>query len=587
MAGALLVPVVLLVLVALAAHGTATGRDTPSDGHAVRRAFQYLLLYGLAVVIAVGLAGLLGRVLEGATLARSDGTELARDLAFTAIGVPLFAGMALWSRRTLAADPAEARSTGWAVYVTAAALTALAMAMTGAESALRWAVGLQAHGGPAVAQVIVWGGMWAAHRWIDRRLAPARTARVHHLAGSLLGLATAATGLGGVLAGALRVLWGLDTGTLLAGAGSPILQGLATAVPGAVVWWVYWVRTAARDERGPLWLGYVLLAGVAGGLVGAIVAASALAWSGLVWLVGEPSARTAAEHFSAAPTETAAAAVGVLVWWYHQAVLRRSGAGTRTEVTRVHEYLMAGIALLAAAGGLTTLVAVLVDTLAGSAFVGGSTVNTLLAAVTLLAVGGPVWGLYWRRIQAAARSDPAGEIGSPTRRVYLSVLFGVGAVATVGALVVAAYLLFSDLVPGTVGPETARRMRFAIGVLLSAPAIAGYHWTVRRDGHRRLPAPAAATGPAFVLLVGPADRATVREVAHRTRGRVEAWARIDDDGPVWTAEDVMAALADTPADEVVVLSDAGRLHAVPVRRRPAAPDPVPRRASVPGSGGPA
>ena len=188
MAIELLVPVLVVALVTLVARrARGADGDTPRDGHAIRRAFQYLLLYGLAVVVAIGLAGLLGTLLEGATLARSDQTELARDLAFTVVGVPLFADVALWSRRTLARDPAEARSLAWAAYVTAASLTCVAVAATGVESILRWAVGLQGYSGLAPTQVLVWGGMWAAHRWIDTRVTPPRHALVHRLAGSLMG----------------------------------------------------------------------------------------------------------------------------------------------------------------------------------------------------------------------------------------------------------------------------------------------------------------------------------------------------------------------------------------------------------------
>lgn len=584
MTAALLVPVLLVAVVLLGVR-RARGEDgdVPADGHAVRRIFQYALLYGLAVVVAVGLAGLLGRLLGPATLARSDEVALARDLAFTAVGGPLLAVVAMWSRRTIARDPGEGRSLGWPVYVTAASLTALVMAVTGADSVLSWALGLQAYSGLAPAQVVVWGGMWATHRWIDGRVTQPEHTCVHQLAGSLIGLVTGATGLGALLAGALRVLWGLDAGDMLHGGSDAILQGLVTAVTGAVVWWVYWLRNGSRFEREPLWHAYVLLAGVAGGVVTAIVAFSTLGYTGLVWVFGDPGVRVAAYHFAGAPGRTAAVAVGLLVWWYHQAVLRRAGAGRRTEVTRVYEYLMSGVGLLAAVGGLTTVVAALADALAGATFAGGSTVNTLLAGVTLLAVGGPVWGLYWRRIQAATDAAVAEEVASPTRRVYLSVLVGVGAVATVVALVVAAYLLFTDIVRGGVGAETLRRMRYAIGVLLSAPSIAAYHWTVRRTGRGRAPATTRTSGPSYVLLLGPADRATAQDVAHRTHGRVDAWTRTDDDGPAWTADDVMTALADHPADEVVVLAESGRLRAVPVRRRadadgaapaPSAPSPA-------------
>ncbi len=564
----LVILVVVLVVLAVRKANAREGGGAP-DGHTVRRFFQYLLLYGLLVVVGIGLSGLLGRLLEWDVLVTADDAELARNLAFTVVGVPVFVGVALWSRRRLAADADEARSLGWAFYVTAASLTSLVVAMTGLGQVLEWATGLNDYSGRGLASFLVWGALWGAHWWLDARVTPREHSRVHHLAGSLIGLATAATGLAGVLAGALRTLLGLDRGgAVLAGDGNPMLQGLVTLAVGAPVWFVYWVRTTARYDRDALWFAYVLLAGVGGGLVTAIASASTLVYSVLVWLVGDPRSTDAAKHFENAPTAAAAAAVGLLVWWYHQAVLKEAGAEARTEVRRIYEYLMAGIGLLAAAAGLTTVVVALIEAVTGTerVVVGGSTVNTLLAAATLLAVGGPVWWLYWRKIQTAAKSEPAAELMSTTRRVYLFVLFGLGGVAAVVALLVGVYLFFKDVVDGAVGAETLRRMRFSIGVLLTTAAIAAYHWAVYRADREHVPAAVKTPGPRFVLLVGPADPEIAREVAHRTHGRVQAWSRTDDGLATWSVDEVMAALGDTASDEVIVLSEAGGLRAIPVHR---------------------
>ncbi|MGZ4494615.1 MAG: DUF5671 domain-containing protein [Nocardioides sp.] len=567
MVAGLLFLVLVVVLVVLAVRkASARGAGAPTDAHALRRVFQYLLLYGLLVVLALGLSGLLGRLLERDVLVTGDRVGLARDLAFTVVGGPLFVGVALWSRRRFAEDREEARSLGWAFYVTAAALTSLLVAMTGLSQVLRWAVGLEGYDGRAVAQVVVWGGLWGAHWWIDGRVTPREHARVHHLVGSLVGLVTSAVGLAGLLSGGLRVLLGLEGAAVIAGGGSPMLPGLVTLVVGVPVWVVYWARGAASYERDTLWLAYVLLAGVAGGLVTAIVSASTLLYSVLVWLVGQPGTVSAAVHFDSAPTAAAAAVVGAVVWWYHQAVLSADGPGPRTEVRRVYEYLMAGVGLLAAAGGVVVLVAALVEALAGRAFVGGDAVNTLLAAATLLAVGAPVWWLYWRSIQTSAQGVPADELTSATRRVYLFVLFGIGGLAAVVALIVGVYFFFRDVVEGTLGAETLRSMRFPLGVLLTTAAVAGYHWAVYRSDRERAPAAVEAHGPRFVLLVGPPDREIAHEVARRTHGRVQAWSRADDGVGSWSVDEVMAALEGSTATEVMVLSEAEGLRAIPVHR---------------------
>ena len=257
-----------------------------------------------------------------------------------------------------------------------------------------------------------------------------------------------------------------------------------------------------------------------------------------------------------------------MVWWYHRTVLEEAGpvAGGRTEIRRVYEYLMAGIALLAAAGGLTMAVAALIEAARGSSavLVGQSAVNSLLAAATLLLVGGPVWWFFWRAIQSAARALPEAEHTSPTRRIYLFVLFGLGGVAAVIALLIGVYLLFEDTLAGTFGTETIRSMRYAVGVLLTSGTVSAYHWTVYRAEREQVAV--TGHGPRFVLLVGPPDPQIARAVARSTGGRVQAWPRADGGGSPWSLEELQSLLSTATSEELVVLSDATGLHAIPIHR---------------------
>jgi hypothetical protein len=560
----LLIVVAVVVGVVLAGRrGAGHDRGAPPDTHAVRRFFQYLVLFGLLVVAAIGLSGLLGRLI-GPDPVVEDESWLALSLAFTVVGVPLYAALAWWSGRSLWADPAETESGAWAAYVTLASLTSLAVTMDALSASVQGLLGVVPDAIGALASLLVWGAVWAAHWWVHLRLVPAVRSRVHHLGGSLLGLGTAAIGLITLSGAAGQRL--LGTGVEVV---PPLADQMATGtvglVVGALVWWLYWLRTASRSARDPLWLAYVLLVGGAG-LVTAVVSASTVLYTLLVWLVGDPELPDAARHFFDAPLGAAAALVGLIVWWYHQTVLTEAGATARTEVRRVYEYLMAAIGLLAAAAGLTLLVVAGIEAAVGpeTDVVGVSAVNTLLLAATLLVVGSPVWWFSWRRIQRAATVEPAAELASPTRRIYLLLLFGVGAVAAVVSLLVGVYLFFQDLLTGTVGPETLRAMRVPIGILLSTGAIAGYHGAVYRAGRRMLPR--AAHGPDYVLLVGPPDREIAHAVAHETGGRVQAWTA-DDGGSPWTVDEVMTALGGAPtAAEVLVLSDASGVHAIPVHR---------------------
>jgi hypothetical protein len=388
---------------------------------------------------------------------------------------------------------------------------------------------------------------------------------VHHLGGSLVGLSTAVVGLITLTGAVLQQLVGMGA-QMLPSFRDQVVIGAVGFVVGALVWALYWLRTASRAERDPLWFAYVLLAGGAG-LVMAIAAASTVLYTLLVWFVGEPELTDALRHFESAPTALAVALVGVVVWWYHQSVLAQAQVTARTEVRRVYEYLMSAIGLLAAGVGLTLLVVAGIEAAVGSEVVviGESPVNTLLLAATLLVVGAPVWWFFWHRIQRAATVDPVAELASPTRRIYLLVLFGLGGVAAVVSLLVGVYLLFQDVVQGTFGPETIRAMRVPIGILLSTGAIAGYHGAVYRSG-RALSSQAAAHGPRYVLLVGPPDPEIAHAVAHATGGRVQAWTA-ESGGAPWSVEDVMTALDTSPAaSEVLVLSDPSGVHAIPVSR---------------------
>lgn len=538
-----------------------------SDVHLVRQFFQYVLLLGLLFVSASGVSGLIGRLLDRGALVEADQAELALSVAFTVVGLPLFAGVALWSRRGLTANPAEARSFAWTAYTTVATLTSLVVSMFALYQVLAWAAQERPYDSYALGRLVVWGAVWAFHWWLGARLTPIAYAQPHHLLGSLIGLGTAAAGIGVLLSGALEAVFDLGGSEVLVEADRPIVRGAVLLVVGAPVWFLYWVRTASHSQRNHLWLAYVLLPGVGGGLITAVVSASTVLYDVLVWLVGHPEATEASRHFQGTPGGVAAAVVGVILWWYHHAVLREAQADTRTEVLRIYEYLMAGIGLVAAAVGLTMLLVALVEALTGATvLVGSAAVNTLITAATLLVVGGPVWWLYWSRVQAAARQAPEVEHASPTRRIYLFVLFGIAGIAAVVALLVGVYFVVEDVLEGVVGTQTLRRIRFPIGVLVSAGAISGYHWTVYRGERAR--AVAHAHGPHFVLLVGPRDGDLAHAVAQRTGARVTTWPRTDQNGSAtpWSADDVLAALGENPADDVIVLSDAAGLHAIPVDR---------------------
>lgn len=561
-----LIPIAIITLIVFGIRKLRSGEAHGAlQGHSVRRFFQYLLLYGLIVVSALGLSGLLGRVLERSTLVVADKTDLARNLSFVVVGVPLYIVLAIWTRRRFTEDASEAKSFGWGFYVTMTSVTSLAVGMFALHDMVGWAVRVEDFRAPALARLIVWGAVWGLHWWVHVRSTPVASSRAHHLLGSLIALGTVVVGVDQLISGAIQRFWNFGGDAIFLSHGDSILQGATTLIVGAPIWYLYWIRNYSKATRDPLWFTYVLLAGVGGGLLVSIVSASTVLYNVLVWFIGDAGTTQAATHFHDVPTAFGAVCVGVITWWYHHAILEEDRKAMRTEVQRVYEYLMAGIGLLAAAGGLVMILVSLVEALTSSSVISGSgATNALLAAVTLLLVGTPVWSIFWRRITTAVRLSSEAEHASPTRRIYLFILFGLGGIVAVVTLLVGVFFIFDDIFKGSFGQETIRRIRFAFSILVTTGAIAGYHWLIYRSEREFMLA--GVRGPGLVILVGPRDVELERAISKMTGGHVKSWTRKDDPGASWSAADVFALLQKSNEEAVLIIIDSGGLQLIPIER---------------------
>lgn len=561
----LLFPIVLIAIVVFVVRKMKSGEQNPIRGHSVRRFFQYLLLYGLIVVSAVGLSGLLGRALGQSTLIAGDQTDLARNLSFTVVGIPLYLALAMWTRRKFVEEPSETKSFGWGFYLTMTCLTSLSVGMFALHDMVSWAVRANDYRGPALARLIVWGVVWGTHWWVHLRLTPAGNTRAHHLLGSVIGLGTVVVGLDQLISTSIQRLWNFGGDVTLLSHGDSVLKSAVTLIVGVPVWFLYWIKNYSKTIRDPVWLAYVLLVGVGSGLVMAIVSASTVLYSALVWFVGDPGSAGATTHFRDMPAAFGAFCVGMIVWWYHHAVLEEDRKTTRTEVQRIYEYLMSGIGLLAAAGGLAMILVALVESLTSTSVIAGSGAkNTLLAAVTLLIVGSPVWWIFWHGIQSAISKFSIKEQASPARRVYLFILFGLGGIVAVITLLVGVFFLFDDIFKGNFGLETFRRIRFALSILVTTGAIAGYHWLIYRS--EKDSSGLGNQGPRFVLLVGPKDAELLHAVSDYTGGRVQTWRRNDDQEAAWSQVEVMKILEESKDEAIILIADSKGLRTIPIDR---------------------
>lgn len=538
-------------------------------GVRVRQAFQHLLLFGLVVVTAIGTSGLLQAVLSTGSTAGHE-RELARAVSFTTVGAPLLLGVAWWTRRQVAHDPAELRSRAWLLFLAGTELLALAVAVFAAYDVLACLLDLRDFSEGALATTLVWGGAWLVLRQVGGRQADQLLLQPQRILGSVVGLAVTMLGLGVTVAATLRTWTGLDGGSVLVGRHEPALEGMATVALGALVWCAYWWRWVLGGHRTVRWYAHVLLVGVGAGLVVALAAGSLALHRVAVWFVGEPGGATAREHFASVPAYAASALVGLLSLAYHQGLVTERRE--RNDVDRVRDHLLAAIALGAAAVGGAALVAAFVDALTGPPLVSGTgPANTVLAASTLLLVGLPVWWVSWRRTRRAAAVDPT-ELTSTPRRLHLLTLLGLSSLAAVLALVVGAWLLVDAVLLDEPARAVLRTVRVPLGVLISAAVVAGYHWQVHLAGRDRVPA--ANRHLDFVLLLGVGDPDVADRLARATGATVWAWSRGADDLP-WPEEDLMAALAGATVGEVVVLADpaatptaARTLRVLPVHRPP-------------------
>ena len=323
-------------LLAFVAWRVFGGRErATARGHGIRRFFQYGTQYLVLVLSGVGLSGLLGRWLGRSTALAGGQSDLALDIAFAVVGVPMLVTIALWTRRTLLRDPNEAKSLAWAVSSTLSTLTALGITMYAAFNTGLWITQVNEFDGYDIAQLVVWGtalvGLWL----IDRSTTPLTSARPHLFIGSGIGLIVSGVAIANTLTATLELMLHSSGQTIYGDSWDPLWRGLVLAAIGIPVWTMYWFEHAQPTTRDQLWYGYTLLIGTAGGLIATIVAASTVVFRALVWLIGDPTTTSAATHFRDVPGAASAALVGAGIWWYHQGQMITSGP--RNEIDRVFD----------------------------------------------------------------------------------------------------------------------------------------------------------------------------------------------------------------------------------------------------------
>jgi len=563
MIAALLLSLIPILIVTFLIRRMSKSNSSHQTISPLRSFFQYVILFAMMFVVSSGLIGLLGRLLNPPPFVAQDDSALALSLAFVVVGVPVLIGVGLWTRSSFRRNPQISREPLLAFFITLASIISLLSTFSSSVEAAQGYLSGDDFAGQSLASAIIWGLIWAGLWRLQCAIIPAANLRAHLFVGSVIGFLASFIGLVRVISNSLSYLVGVDEATFVSIGTQGITDAVVVTAISCLVWFHYWIKNMSKSTPDTLWFFYVLIVGVGGGLVVSVIATSTALYKAAVWLIGEPQSANALVHFGSTPGSVSAASVGLLAWWYHKSVSPESSV--RNEINRIYDYLISGIGLISGAVGLSMiLIATIEASITAGVIVGGSAINTLLAAGTLVIVGGPIWIICWRSIQMEVTSRPEKELSSPTRRIYLLILFGIGGVAAIISLVTATYQLFNDAFTVGIGSETIRDMRFAIGVLVSTAIISAYHWLIYRleNSNEVVFGSRALT----VLLIGPANQELVRSIRKETKAKVSTLISKENDELIWPIERVVSMVKDTNHDQVVIVLDNSGLNMIPVKR---------------------
>jgi hypothetical protein len=547
---------------------TAPATAPPQRGaqNTVRRLIVYGLLFVLVVITVIGVAGLLGRLLDAGTpLARGGAADLALWLAFALIGGPLAAVLwwVVWRRL---ADEAERSLLAWGLYL--AAMYTVSLVIAASTLTATATAGLRGDWLPTeFATGLSWAAVWAWHRWMSRHplKRPVRLRTVPYVIASVYGLVLLVSGSIGAVGSILDEAVAGAVAPSLAGAPwwRGVLEGLVTAGVGGLIWWWHWFRDGTRGLRTGFASVALVVVGVLGGATLMLGGIGVALWVGL--RLAFDQGESLGPILAPLGTALASAGVGALVWASHRRIAAERSGDTRQAAGLV----MSGLGLAAAASGIGVIVNATLGALV-SPLVAADTRSLLLGGIAALVVGAPTWWLNW----GPTRRLGPDEITYQGRRVYLIAVFGISAVVALIALLVVGFRIFEFVLDATTGASLVDRVRAPLGLLVATALVFAYHFAVWR--HDRGLIASQGLAPArrisrVVLVAADAAPELVRAIESATGASVTVWPREPVAGAPATpsavpdAAALAAAFDGVSARRVLVLAGpGGRFEVVPL-----------------------
>lgn len=534
--------------------GDMQAASAPGGVHTVRRVITYLLLGVMVTITAIGLSGLLERMLAGASTNEYhyyDLQGLAQALAFALIAGPLAAVLwwLSWRGRAIARDRA---SLAWPVYLVIMSTVALitsTFSLLGSLAEL--ATGRLEAGGLATGAV--WGLVWLWHYWMWRHplKRPTRMIGVAPAIASFFGLCIGAGGLAFLIAALIDSL-----SPLLATPGTPtwhsIVRPLVWAAGGALLWCWHWFRVGVRSsDTGFARLLLVCITGFASFAAFAVGVAMTLR---VVLLLLAGTDDTLSVILDSLGPAVGSAVIGALVFVYHSRIVAKQPV----EIRAATRLVTAGVSLAVAASGLGVSVNALLATVSAPAVeyaAEHAARDLLLGGISALIVGGVLWWVTWRPGAGPATATGTGTGTGTGRRAYLIVIFGVSALVALITLLVVGFQLFSYLLEAREGVSFLEESRQALGLLTATVLVAVYHFVIwRRDRSADSAHEQPRTIERVTLVLAGDGTDLVRDIRSATRARVTVLRRTDAvETSQVTPATVLAALDGMSSDHVLVV----------------------------------
>lgn len=495
----LLVAAIIAIVKAFSGKG---GQDRSEGGD--------LVAYGLLAIFVGGLVWalfLLGRAaFPGSGLVGTSRGDLAGALAGLIVAAPLT--YYLWRRQDERRKEFPG-SVGWPLYL--AVTDAIYLTWLVVYAVLIIAAIFGDNDFPRLTDVLIVAAVVGFHEWASRSDRPgSNISQIHRVVGSLIGLATLATGLAILLYSLFVTVYG----TFYANAGDPLYEvGIGMTVVGGAVWAWRWLQPWTAEPDGTRLTYLVFITYIS--MITMVGTATAVATFIATFLLDRPD--TPGRHFEPLTALLAVLIVSGLVWWHHRPKL----GVERTDSVRAYEYLLMATGLGAAIGFGTSLVAVVVesDPLVDSiATVAVSLVLAFTAAALL-------WWMFWTNAQEAPRPP---EAASFPRRFYLMGMAIILGLTAAGAVVGVLLFIFQALFG--LEPETSTLVIELTLAVLAGGAAYHLYTTYKADsGHR-----ADRRGEPYNLTVitshpGPLAAALPDEAKLKVIHRGDAIGAIDDE----------------------------------------------------------